>query len=325
MKGDIVRIEELDWFESSSIDNILLNIGLAKIGLSASENKQYNKLNEGVKMKGFASYTPPYHRHIDDAEVAGLAPTRSGGLINEFDLSGAEYKKSLIDFIKEKLGTLVFEKQKEVFVNSLIPIFKFNSPKIDGCEILYENSTSATVKSSFNMTVFGTGFGKTHKIKFSSTNSFLCTNGSFKLVYIPIKLKCSLMSIVDKKGKTRNEFIKTELNLNKEDKHLNIGIKEINFKEFIEGVGNEEYTNNYLLSRDKTDTVHTFQEVYSKVEDFNYQIGVNAFNINSFCDTSIGRENDIVLKFKFPAGRDYQVKKIMNGLGLYLTEILMLL
>lgn len=324
MKAYIDKIEKTKWFELAPFDDNLLYNGLHTIGLSENEIKQYNKEIVNIRIRQFTKSMPEYNG-VAGATLGGISGFLIGGPAGIIDRKNwdlkteieAKYQKNLIDFLKEKLGVLVFEIEQETIIDSLIPIFKFNSPKIDGCEILYESSTSETLKNSFNVTIFGSGLGNTHKVKLTSTNSFRCTNGSYKLVYIPIKLKSSLICIVEKNGKLKNRFIQTELDIKQSNKYFDIGIKEIDKQEFLKDIKTEEETKNYYLLEDKTDSVHIFQEIYNKVEDFNYKIGINAFNINAFCDMSISRENEIVLKYKLPAGRNYQVKKIMNGLGLY--------
>ena len=204
-------IQKKEWFELASFDDNILKDGLLEIGLTKNEISKIKSQFGNYKKENLPEeiVKPSQGENIGPAGV-GVACTASalgctasaiargaclvgGSLGYLFDLKKKEdkefeLKNKLSDFLKERLGFLKFETKSEIVINVKIPLFKWNSPMVEGSEILYETKNTESLDNTFGLTIFGLGLGKTYKLSFSSSNSFICSNGSFKQIYIPVAL-----------------------------------------------------------------------------------------------------------------------------------------
>lgn len=324
MIARIENVKECEWFDAESFDADNLVSCLETINLSFTE------IAEHYERSGWYNQNAGLWSHTAGIKGAGVPlfdndPEISSG--KRFDRSGDTMllgepdtevpQKTFIDLIKEKLGLLVFEQDGVYIRKEKIPLFRFNSPRVEGSEVRFESHNGGTLDSSYQLTFFGTGFGKTKKIDFSMSNSFVCPCGAFKQVFLPAEVEVRLMSAYDRNGVFKKHFLQTELLRPSVENPFNIGIENLTEDEFLTGIAPVTESRNYLLAGDKPGSVHSFEERYSKVENYGFRTGFTIFDMEAISSARISRNNEVILKYKLPSGSDYRVKKIMDGMGLW--------
>lgn len=217
--------------------------------------------------------------------------------------------------LKRILGLIDQRTEGEQFEEIKVPLFKFQSPDVPGSEVVFEESQSEELTDSYALSVFGTGMGTTRTIFFSHSNVLESRDGAYKLAYTPINIRKVLVGVYEKKRRV-HQFLRTESVFN-EESELEIGVDELTQAEFLERIQPVAPKGRfYRLSGDRTSSVHAFIEVLKVVQDFKWEVGVKAFNLDATCKAQISRTREVKLEFKLPAGHDYQMKKIMGGLGI---------
>lgn len=338
MRAKINRVFEEEWITSAPFKKDLLEQGLIDIGLSAETIKQCKQeLTESERRAQHETLLamwndPRYRRYRRGSINTGRTtdfPTEEE--LEDFNRAmiwvahqsdgyyGTLYVKWLVESLKRILGFRELRTERLETSEVKIPLFKFNSPNIKGSEVIYEESESEETKEAYGLSILGTGLGTTRTIFFSCSNVLSSRDGANKLVYTPITLQNSLIGVYEKEKKVR-EFLRTELVVKDDRMELDIGVDELSQEEFLEGIQLVENKGKYYkLSGDRTNSVHTFKEALKIVQKFQMEVGFSAFNLKYTCKAQLSRNREVKLEFKLPAGYDYQIKKIMGGLGVLWT------
>jgi hypothetical protein len=337
MKAKIINKNHSDWYSSAAFNEAMLLQGLHEIGLENSTIEECVKglinfkkeENDRILLEQF--HDPRYLRHYreggfgldldrvkDKDYLTQLEEFKRNNSLLRYHSDGEYangYCKSVIDKLKELLGFIEFRVEEYELIDLKLPIFKFNSPNIKGSEVIFETSDTHSEKNDCTFSIFGTGLGDTKSISLSFSNTFESRDGAYKLVFIPIKIKNSLISLYEK-GKIKKQFIRSELHENEIGEYYEIGIDSMDKNEYFKLIEPIKTKRKFKLSGDKTPSKHTYKETINSSEAFSYEIGINAFKLNGNCKVNISRRREVKLELKLPTGNDYVLKEIMNGFGI---------
>lgn len=338
MEAIISNLQEEEWITSALKDDIHLKNGLAEIGLSEEIIKKCSQQLAESKIKReqeilIRQYNAGRHfsyrnneRH-DRYKNVGLSDFDRD--LMPFQIKKRDYAnwtdgeyatnffESLSTELKRILGFLDLKVEKEEFKEIKIPLFKFNSPQCKGSMVVYENTNTQRIKNAYDLSILGTGLGTTKSLSLSFTHSFTSCDGVYLLIFVPVTIKNSLIRVYER-GKLTRKILRTEWVINESNKVIdNVGCEELSREEFLQSIEPVKSLTKYPLSKAPSNSNPTYKILLNGSEEFNYQVGISAFNLSGNCKANISRSHDVKLEFKLPPGHDYQVNTIMNDNGIW--------
>lgn len=337
MEAIITNLREKEWITSALTDDILLKNGLAEIGLSEEIIKKCSQQLAESKIKQeqeilirqyndgrYSSYrNDERHSRFKNADLSNFDKDllsfkiKKRGYANWTDGEYAtNYFELLSTELKRILGFLDLRIEKEELKEIKIPLFKFNSPQCKGSMVVYENTNTQRIKNAYDISILGTGLGTTKSLSLSFTHSFTSCDGVYLLIFAPVTIKNSLIGVYER-GKRTRKILRTEWVIDESSKVIdNIGCEELSREEFLQSIDPVKSLRKYPLSKAPSNSNPTYKILLNGSEEFNYQVGINAFNLSGNCKANISKSRDVKLEFKLPPGHDYQVNTIMNDNGI---------
>jgi hypothetical protein len=325
MNARIINTKEIGWIDLALSDHRVLFNDLNNIGIHENTINEFIKTLEADEEHIKSMIDWNYRYHLNEEKEADKGHNRIRHFRNKTDgytdeiveSTINEYHKSWFDSLKELIGLREQRIENEEIIEVKMPLFKFNSPSIRGSEVVVKSTDTIKTNNNYTLSIIGTGLGITRSFDLSISDTFSSCDGAFKLVFVPIKVRNRLIGIYDNRAnKQLNKIIRTELLDYNKDECFTIGIDEIGRDEFLKNIEPVTTKIKRKYSGDKTCAKHTFSEKFNSIDAFNYEIGINAFNINSKCKANISYSKEIILEFKLPTGYDYEISQIMNGLGI---------
>ncbi len=341
MRGKVIHVEDKEWASTAARSDNAFIQGLSDIGVPSDDLNRcldalYAAKREADTEELIAKWNDPRYHHSGrksitdlDFEVTGRnVPTNKElkefekSLSHKHHYSDGEYATRYFDIvaqkIKEILGIVRIEKESEKEDEVKVPIFWLHSPSIKGSEVIYEETKSQQISNSYRLGFIGTALGATRYISYSSTNSAVSSDGKYKKVFIRIKIKNTVLSVIHAgSGKCLNRVLRTELADPGDKRNTSFGIDEITREEFITAdIIPKEVGKRYQLSGDHTADIQSFMETWETSRKMSIELGINAFNLQSLLKGDLERYMEVKLKYRLPAGFDYEVKEIYNGFGI---------
>jgi hypothetical protein len=191
-----------------------------------------------------------------------------------------------------------------------LPLFVLSSPPVAGSSVSYTNSLSRARSAAWSVEVLGTGTGMDVTLSLAGRGTFVARNGDRKLVFLPATIHVSRVGVYER-GRQVGEGLRTQVRRTKEQ----IGVERLRSAAELQYDGQAPFV--YPLAGDPSGDIATIEFEGSLVETFEFELGVEAFNLGAKLHAKVTQEHSSLIKLELPSGIDYEFRALQRPTGLW--------
>lgn len=315
MSGKIIPTNRIEWQDAVLGNEEAFVNGFKDLGVDQKlidENLELYRIAEGYS----PVRTLGYGAHAGAVLGAFLFPGIGavvGASLGTFLVAKAKAMKTVLKTIFKIYDYRV---EQTITKQVKIPLFRFSSPQITGSKVTYREMESEQTEGGWSISVLGTGMGATQTFKVKHSAEFESTNGAYKLIFVPVTLQISLVSIY-MGSECVGRGLRAEMCTMKGEYSFNKGIASIPESIGSQDIPQEDVEGHlFPLAEDTSGGIATYTQTWVDANEISVMIGIEAFDIKGSSKAVIKQERELELKFALPTGRNYLLKPIKDGHGL---------
>ena len=213
---------------------------------------------------------------------------------------------TMVTRISELLGMRrrVVENVTEDLIN--VPLYRFGSPDVDKASVQYSEGEGTTDGSGWRLRVFGIGTGNTTTLQVNKSSSFVAKAGTWKQVYIPVKLVVSHIAVYDR-GRLAGRGVDAQVAAAKDDTDQYLrrrAVRSISRPQLADRPSEYDDVLEYDLHGDDSGAIH--RDTRSWETDVAHEVRVQLCKVADVSAlVSVKRTRRLELEFALPSGHDY--------------------
>jgi hypothetical protein len=221
---------------------------------------------------------------------------------------------SKIEKFKRLISRLNFKEEGSRIIPVKVPLFKLDSPSVQGAKVIYRESGAPKQRGWF-VTVFGQGTGSTNTYKVVYDSTFESINGECRQVYVPLELQVKSIGayqsgdLVGKGVSLSVQGVESEQVLRKR------GCDLLDKEECGAGLEGDVRTKNYNRKRETKPYTEDFSHLWGNhfVDSIELET-IRAFNTSIRPLAELEHLHILDLTFKLPGKRNYDLRYNNSGL-----------
>jgi len=197
-----------------------------------------------------------------------------------------------------------------------VPIFQLHCPSVAKCEVSYTETVETAGEAAWTIEVAGTGMGATNSFKLSRSATFTSKPGDCKLVFVPVKVRVSEISVFDRDKNLLGKGHQIE-SYRDQKSFRSPGLRSL-------GPGccsgeappQSDEPDRFHLQDDTPGNVSEFNRSWEASSKLDVSIGLDAFDVKLKTSVSIANGRALKLTFKLAGGHLYLLWPCSDAYGI---------
>jgi hypothetical protein len=281
----VVAAERVEWWDTAAHSVNVFREGLDELGVPKDQIErdlaEYESVAASVRGRSSIADNPSFRGWWG----------RDPDAWSEMHDEGRQEEIALTGWVRDWL--------RRPEIRTLETLFVLASPPVRGSCLTYSESASDSSSSGWHITVFGSGTGADVTVRLTSRWKFVARDGICKRVVLPATLAVSRLGIF-RDGTQVREAERTEL-----DKVDESPVVEVMKHDELPEHDPRGEVITYELAGDTSGDIATYELEHEFKEEFDVELGLDAFKIKAGIRAAVRQERTAKLTFDLPSGVDY--------------------
>jgi hypothetical protein len=186
-----------------------------------------------------------------------------------------------------------------------VPLFRLQAPKTPKAKVKYTLAVETAGEAGWELKIFGSGGGSSVTMKVKHSTTFEASDGACKLIFAPVVLKVSRLSLLSG-GRVTGTAVQAEVDRSTAGDFVN-GIEVLDTARCSRFDATDRQLFTLPLKDDTTGDLAQHERAVEAGGAIEASLGFKAFDIDSGVKAKVERKEEVSLSLEVPSGHDYDV------------------
>ena len=192
-----------------------------------------------------------------------------------------------------------------------LPLFLLSAPAVAGCSAEFTSETRKEGKTSWSLTIAGTGLGGEGKVAVTTSATFEAANGQRKVIFLPVTVMLETVVLTEPgAAPVRRHRIDLAGLLEQDPAPGSLLLA----PDALPPLG--PFVRTYSLADDASGTIAEYRETYTQASVAKLEVGVKTHGVELGLTSEATMQTSVGLKLKLRSGLDYRLHGALEGDGL---------